>query len=96
MSTLLKQICNVEEQLVFTLEYDDQVTKTRVVSKDDYVSIAFNHNGVRKVVNGTVANIYANKYADTVNKRDWYIMVISDDMKNASAVRVGVWQILDI
>lgn len=96
MSTLLKQICNVEEQLVFTLEYDDQITKTRVISKDDYVSIAFNSNGIRKVVNGTVANIYANKYADNANKRDWYIMVINDDMKNASAVRVGVWQILDI
>jgi hypothetical protein len=31
-----------------------------------------------------------------MNKKDWYIVVVSDDIKNASAIRIGVWQILDI
>ena len=96
MPTLIKQICDVEEQLIFTLEYDEGVSKTRVVSLNDYVSIAYNKNGTRRVVNGTVVQIYANKYAGEVNKKDWYILLANDEVGGANTIRIGVWQVIDI
>ncbi len=97
MSTLMKQTCDVEETLVFTLEYDEGQVKTRVITAGDYVSIAYNKNGQRRVVNGVVTTVYATQYAGTVNKKDWYIIVTNDESTGLGAtVRIGVWQILDV
>lgn len=97
MSTLMKQTCDVEETLVFTLEYEEGQVKTRVLSAGDYVSIAYNKNGQRRVINGVITTVYANKYAGSVNKKDWYIIVTNDESSGLSATaRIQIWQILDV
>lgn len=96
---VMKIGCEVEQSLVITLSFDDETTKTRVINKGDYVSIAYNKNGTRRVVNGAVTTIYANPYNGKVSRKDWYVIVASDDVMEgigSAAVRISILNILDV
>ena len=88
----------VEETLVITITYTDGMSKTKVLSVGDFVSIAYNKNGCRRTVNGTVTNIHANPYNPKMSKKEWYIIVSSDEFDEgfAGAVKIYVPNILDV
>ena len=84
-------------ELSVTLEFDDGFTKTQVLGVGDYARVAFNHNGTRKVVTGSVVNINANPYSAQTTKRDWYFMVSSDEPGEAGRIaKILVMNILDL
>lgn len=94
---VMKIGCEVEQSLVITLSFDDETTKTRVISKGDYVSIAYNKNGTRRVVNGAVTTIYANPYNGKVSRKDWYVIIANDEGQGlGGAVRISILNILDV
>lgn len=100
---VMKIGCEVEQQLVITLEFEDGNIKSSNIGKGDYVSIAYNKNGLRTVINGIVTTIYANPYnargiSTPCNcngtKNDWYL-IVSDDETGAVA-KININNILDI
>ena len=83
--------------LKVTISYDDGAYKTQIVSEGDYVRVAYNHNGARRVVQGTVASIHANPYSSVTSKRDWYFNVINEDPEAVPHVaKIVVVNILDL
>ena len=93
---VLKIGSEVEQNLVLTIVYDDDSTKTVVVCEGDYVSMAYNRNGSRRVVTGMVNTIHANPYNGQLSRKDWYIVVSSDDPENMSSAKVPINNILDL
>lgn len=65
--------------LTVSILFDDGTSKTQIISEGDYVRVAYNHNGSRRVIQGTVTGIHANPYAATTSKREWYFNVINED-----------------
>ena len=83
--------------LAVTIEFDDGCVKTQVVGAEDYVRVAYNHNGVRRVITGTVVSINANPYNAQATKRDWYFVVSSTEPGDAGRIaKIFVINILDI
>ena len=96
-SVVNKVSVEAEQTLVISIEYSDGMLKTRTVGTGDYISVAFNKNGMRRCVNGTVTYIKADVYNPKVTKNDWYIVVANDeDSGLAGTVRISVVNIIDI
>jgi hypothetical protein len=78
--------------------YDDGVTKTRVISEGDYIKVAYNYNGVRRVAMGVVTSIHANPYDAVATKKDWYFYVMDENPDNAAPhlVKIMVTNLLDV
>ena len=93
---VLKISSAVEQTLVLTSIFDDDSTKTIPVSEGDYVTLAYNRNGSRKVVTGNVSTIHANPYNGQLSKKDWYIVVASDDPESVSSAKIPINNILDL
>lgn len=95
---VMKINCEVEQNLVVTISYDDGTMKTKVVSVGDYVSVAYNYNGCRRVVTGTVSNIHANPANSQATRKDWYFIVNNDDPDagNFGSVKILVVNLIDI
>lgn len=85
--------CEVEQNLVFHIEYDDGTEKTKVISTGDYVWVAYNHNGCRKQVTGTVSGIHANPESTQSTRKDWYFIVHPDS--DPVAVKIICVNVLD-
>ena len=84
-------------ELSVTIEFDDGCVKTQVLGVGDYARVAYNHNGTRKVITGSVVNINANPYSAQTTKRDWYFMVSSDEPGDAGRIaKILVINILDL
>lgn len=90
---VMKLACEIEQQLVITITFDDETTKSRVISKGDYISIAYNKNGMRRVINGIVTTIYANPYNPKISRNDWYIILSGDD---GGVAKIPINNILDV
>ena len=84
-------------ELAVTIEFDDGCTKTQVLGVGDYARVAYNKNGTRKVVSGSVVSINANPYSAQTTKRDWYFMVASDNPDEVGRVaKILVINVLDL
>lgn len=86
----------IEQNLVLTMVYDDDSTKTVTVSEGDYITMSYNRNGSRRVVTGTVSTIHANPYNGQLSRKDWYIVVASDDPENMSSAKIPINNIIDL
>lgn len=93
---VLKIGSEIEQNLVLTIIYDDDVTKTVVVAEGDYVTLAYNRNGSRRVVTGVVNTIHANPYNGQLSRKDWYLIIASDDPESVSSARIPINNILDL
>jgi hypothetical protein len=93
---VLKISSEVEQNLVLTIIYDDDTTKTIVVSEGDYITMAYSRNGSRRVVTGIVNTIHANPYNGQLSRKDWYIVVASDNPECVSSAKVPINNILDL
>ena len=93
---VLKINSEIEQNLVLTIVYDDDSTKTVVVCEGDFVTVAYNRNGSRRVINGTVSTIHANPYNGQLSRKDWYLLITSDDPENISSARIPIMNILDL
>lgn len=95
---VMKINCEVEQSLCITINYDDGTIKTRLVSVGDYISVAYNHNGCRRVLAGTVSTIHANPASTKTTKNDWYIIVNNDDPEVGvyGAVKILILNIIDL
>lgn len=83
--------------LKIAISYDDGITKVQVVSEGDFVKVAYNYNGVRRVICGTVSSIHANPYAATISKNDWYFEVVDENPNNNPHVaKIMVNSVLDL
>lgn len=91
---VMKLGCEVEQQLVISIVFDDDTVKNRRIAKGDYISIAYNKNGMRRVSNGIVATIFANPFNPKLSRKDWYLILSADD--NAGVVRIAINNILDV
>ena len=77
--------------------FDDGTCKTQILSEGDYVRVAYNQNGTRRVVQGTVANIVANPYAASTSKRDWYFTVVNEDPEaTPHVVKIFIINMMDL
>ena len=88
-----------EQMLIVSIEFDDGTVKSEPITKGDYVSVAYNFNGTRRVIDGTVKVIYANPYNGKSSKKDWYIIVANDNpesIHNHRNEKIAVLNILDI
>lgn len=93
---VLKISSEVEQTLVLTIIYDDDNTKTIAVSEGDYITMAYARNGSRRVTTGNVTTIHANPYNGQLSRKDWYIVVASDDPDCTSSVKIPINNILDL
>ena len=95
---VMKINCEVEQDLCVTISYDDGTIKRKVISEGDYVSIAHNYNGARRVATGTVAKIHANPASFQTTRKDWYLIINNDDPEvgNCGATKILVVNIIDV
>ena len=93
---VLKISSEVEQTLVLTIVYDDDNTKTIAVAEGDYITMAYARNGGRRVTTGNVTTIHANPYNGQLSRKDWYIVVASDDPDCTSSVKIPINNILDL
>ena len=93
---VLKISSDIEQSLVLNITYDDDSTKTLYVCEGDYVTVAYNKNGARRVVTGVVGTIRANPYNGQVSKKDWYILVTDDNPEVITSVKIYITNIIDL
>lgn len=93
---VLKIGSEIEQTLVLTIVYDDDSTKTLTVAEGDYITMAYNRNGSRRIVTGVVNTIHANPYNGQLSRKDWYIIVASDNPESMSSAKVPINAILDL
>jgi hypothetical protein len=93
---VLKVGCEVEQNLIITINYDDETSKTNIVSEGDLVAIAYNRNGSRREITGTVCTIHANPYNGQLSKKDWYIIISNNDPEIVSSCKINISSIIDI
>jgi len=93
----MKINCEVEQNLSITITYDDGTMKTKLIGIGDYVSVAYNHNGSRRLITGTISSIRANPASMKTTKNDWYFVVNSDDPEaRMGSVKILVLNLIDI
>ena len=94
---VMKINCEVEQNLCVTISYDDGTMKTKLVGVGDYVSVAYNYNGARRVINGTVSSIHANPASLKTTKNDWYMVIANDDPDTRfGSVKILILNLIDI
>ena len=93
---VLKISSAIEQTLVLTIIFDDDSTKTVPVCEGDYVTFAYNRNGNRRVITGVVSTIHANPYNGQLSRKDWYMVVASDDPESVSSAKIPIANILDL
>ena len=95
---VMKINCEVEQNLAITISYDDGTTKTKVVAVGDYVSVAYNYNGARRIVTGSVAGIHANPASTQTTRKDWYFIVNNDDIEAScfGSTKILIVNLIDI
>lgn len=87
--------CEATTSLTVSLTFDDSTTKTRVLGVGDYVTITYNNDGLSKTVTGKISTVYANPYADKVDRSQWYIIVACTECSSGIA-KINPMQILDV
>ena len=95
---VMKIGCEVEQNLVVTIVYDDGISKTVKVSEGDFVKMVYNYNGTKRCVTGTVTTIHANPYNGQLSRKDWYVVVANSDYSPGAvpSVRINIVNILDL
>ncbi len=88
----------VEQSLNVTITYDDGTVKCKVISVGDYVSVAYNFNGARRIAVGTVSGIHANPASKQTSRKDWYFIVNNDDPEvgNYGTTKILVVNLIDV
>lgn len=88
----------VEQSLNVTITYDDGTVKHKVISVGDYVSVAYNFNGARRIAVGTVSGIHANPASKQTSRKDWYFIVNNDDPEvgNYGTTKILVVNLIDV
>ena len=95
---VMKVSCEVDQNLDIAITYDDGTMKHKLVSVGDYVSVAHNYNGSRRIAVGTVSGIHANPASKQTSRKDWYFIVNNDDPEvgNYGTTKILIVNLIDI
>lgn len=85
---------NVINSLAIKLRFDDNSVKEAIVGVGDVVDVAYNKNGARREIEGTVKQIVAD--TSPCGKQKWYMYVDASTCGCAALEKILVENILDI
>jgi hypothetical protein len=88
---LLDIKCSPITSIKVELKFDDNSEKVRVIGLNDLIEIEYNHNGLRKNIQGKVVKV-STLGADP---KKWYIIVDGSDDFNSAEARISPMSILD-
>lgn len=95
---VMKVNCEVKQNLVVNLTYDDETTKTLKLGEGDFVHIRYNKNGMNRYINGIINTIHADPYNGQLSRKDWYIIIANEDHSPGAipSVKINIVNILDV
>ena len=89
---LLNIKCSAITSIEVNLTFDDNSTKYRIISTNDIIDVEYNHNGVRKHIEGRVLKIKT----EGSDPKGWYILVDSSEDFGGKTAKFSPMNILDV
>ena len=92
---LLKNCCQIVEQLKVDLYFDDNTEKHLMLSEKDIVRMVYNNNGRRDTIVGKITKIQANREYHADNREYSYLVIDGSDVYRGQVAKIRFDYILD-